>query len=112
MQQEKPRECCCECHGEVRVHVTVTCDCGGPIRPPKRPRPCCPPPPRCQPGTVDVPQPEPPPSAPAGAAPDPNRPPPGSGGEIPWFRGQIGTISRNGPVFGPRKDEFLPFLLI
>ncbi|TFW27723.1 hypothetical protein [Massilia horti] len=41
-----------------------------------------------------------------------NRPPPGSAGEIPWFRGQLAGILRDGPTFGPRKDEFVPFLFV
>lgn len=40
------------------------------------------------------------------------RPPPGSPAEIPWFRGKVADIRRKGPTFGPRKDEFLPYLLV
>jgi hypothetical protein len=40
------------------------------------------------------------------------KPPPGSPDELPWFRGKIGDTRRNGPRFGPRKDEFLPYLLV
>ncbi|MCW3843373.1 hypothetical protein ONA70_25030 [Micromonospora yasonensis] len=40
------------------------------------------------------------------------RPAVGSSAELPWFRGKIADINRNGPVFGPRKDEFLPYLLV
>jgi hypothetical protein len=42
----------------------------------------------------------------------PGRPTPGSPGELPWFQGKIADIVRNGPTFGPRKDEFLPYLLV
>src|SRR5262249_57849369 len=60
--QDKDRTghmCACGCHGEVKVHVTVTCDCGKPVKPPRRT--VCPPPPSVpQPGTVDVPQQTPP----------------------------------------------------
>jgi hypothetical protein len=31
---------------------------------------------------------------------------------MPWFRGKIKDILRNGPTFGPRKDEYLPYLMI
>ena len=72
------------------------------------------PPPRPQPGTVDVPQPDPPPTVPTGPTPPwhDGKPPPGDPGEIPWFRGQVNGINFKGPKFGPRKDEFLPYLLI
>jgi hypothetical protein len=40
------------------------------------------------------------------------KPPAGDPGEIPWFRGTAGGISFRGPKFGPRKDEFLPYLLV
>jgi hypothetical protein len=103
--------CGCSCHGEVKVRVTVRCECG---KPGKVPRPCCPPPEAYpQPGTADVPQ--PPPYHPGIADLPPwgqGKPPPGSPTEVPWFRGQIGNTRRNGPTFGPRKDEFLPYLLV
>jgi len=106
-------ECGCQCHREIVFHVNLTCDCGGPVRPP-RPKPCCPPPcPPPQPGVVDVPQP-PPYHAPT--SPDPTggtgRPPKDDPGEVPWYRGQVAGIQRNGPTFGPRKNEYLPYLLI
>src|SRR5262249_10214682 len=114
--QDKDRTghmCACGCHGEVKVHVTVTCDCGKPVKPPRRT--VCPPPPSVPPpGTVDVPQ-QPPPYKPGTSSPPRSRqgrPKPADPNEIPWFRGQIGTTRPKGPTFGPRKDEFLPYLLV
>ncbi len=43
---------------------------------------------------------------------DPKRPAPGSKGEIPWFNSTVTEMHRHGPRFGPRKHEFLPYLLI
>jgi hypothetical protein len=102
--------CTCPCHGEVKIRVSVRCECGK--RPPRPP--VCPPvdaqPP---PGTADLPQPplyHPPtlPIPPWGQG----KPPTGSPGELPWFQGKIADVQRNGPTFGPRKDEFLPYLLV
>jgi hypothetical protein len=31
---------------------------------------------------------------------------------MPWFHGQIRKILQDGPTFGPRKDEYLPFLFV
>jgi hypothetical protein len=112
--------CCCPCHPhEERCHHELRCRCGGPIVPPcgcgKGPHgPECPPPDgRPHPGTVELPQ-DPPPRFPT--YPEPPRstgkPPPGDPGEVPWFRGQVGGITVRGPKFGPRKDEFLPYLLV
>ena len=76
----------------------------------------CEPPPRCpDPGTVNIPQDTPPPHPSAGprtAGDDPARPPKNSPGEIGWFHGKVQKILRDGPQFGPRKDEFLPLLLM
>jgi hypothetical protein len=110
----RPIRCGCSCHGEAVVHVSLTCDCGKPIEP------CdgaiCPPPPQKeQPGIVDIPEQPPPFHPPTSDTPswkDPDRPPRGSVGEIPWFRGKLADLQRKGPTFGPRKDEFLPYLLI
>ncbi|HZT58308.1 MAG TPA: hypothetical protein VFA21_06715 [Pyrinomonadaceae bacterium] len=113
-RKHTPHECCCGCHGEVVVHVTTMCDCGKPVRPPRKPG-CCPPPDlEPTPGTVNLPQDEPPFHAPTSDLPPwkEGKPPAGDPGEVPWFRGQIGTIQRKGPRFGPRKDEFLPYLLV
>jgi len=122
VHERRKHECACECHGELKLHISVRCDCGRPICPPKRsecepcpPGPACPPPVRPDPpGVVRVPQPDPPPTF--GTSPQPpwtvGRPPEGDPGEIPWFIGQIGSIERKGPTFGPRKDEYLPFLVI
>ena len=118
----KPHWCACPCHREVACHHEPHCPCGGKI---VDPRACPPPPPDChppkcpppqtgpQPGTVDLPQ-TPPPHFPT--APEPpwrgDKPPAGDPAEIPWFRGKAGGISLRGPKFGPRKDEFLPYLLV
>jgi hypothetical protein len=113
--------CCCPCHRhEQHCHHEARCRCGGPIVPPCR---CgkgphdgeCPPPDRGpHPGTVELPQDTPPPHFPT--YPEPPRstgkPPAGDAAEVPWFRGQVGGITVRGPKFGPRKDEFLPYLLV
>lgn len=101
------------------MHPTTVCECGKPItRPPREcappPKPKCPPPElKPHPGTADMPQ-SPPPKPGVSRVPPwtVGRPPAGDPGEIPWFRNQIKNILRNGPTFGPRKDEFLPYLLI
>ena len=112
--------CQCSCHGNVTIHVTLTCDCGKPITPPhggecppKRPK-CPPPEVSTQPGTVTIQQQNPPPSIISSTIPSwtVGKPTAGSAGEIPWFTNQIGQVLRNGPQFGPRKDEYLPYLLI
>jgi hypothetical protein len=110
--------CHCSCHEKVAIHISMTCDCGKPIspppggQPPQRPT-CPPPPPKTHPGTVDVPQ-DPPPRPNTSNTPPwtVGKPPAGDPNQIPWFRGQINGIIRNGPKFGPRKDEYLPYLLI
>src|ERR1700726_1834700 len=107
--------CACPCHGNVTIHVALTCDCGKPVTPPqhecKPPKQTkCPPPElKPKPGTVDVPQ-APPPTIKTSNVPPwkEGRPKPGDPGEIPWFMGKVKEILRNGPTFGPRKDEFLP----
>jgi hypothetical protein len=65
-------------------------------------------------GTVDLPGAPDPPHPRSSEVPPwrQNRPAQGDPGEIPWFRGKIGDIRRKGPAFGPRKDEFLPYLLV
>ena len=108
--------CCCSCHKVIVIHENCICDCGGPIKPPCKPckppaeHPCPPPEHKCQPGTIDIPQ--PPPFHAPGTTTPPDKPSPGDPGEVPWFQGQINNIRRNGPTFGPRKDEYLPYLLI
>lgn len=117
MKQERyGKMCACQCHGTATIHTTIYCDCGKPITPPYCPpeRPTCPPPqPKPQPGTVDIPQP-PPFKAPTSSTPPwkEGKPEPGDPNEISWFRGKVGDIRRKGPRFGPRKDEYLPYLLI
>jgi hypothetical protein len=61
-----------------------------------------------------IPQNTPPPNPKTSPVPpwQQGKPQPGNPSEIPWFRGKIGDIQRNGPTFGPRKDEHLPFLVI
>jgi len=91
----------------VVAHDTKTCDCGKPVK-------CPPPNVTTQPGTIIIPQTTPPITVKTSNVPpwSIGRPPLGDPGEIPWFTGQIQNILKNGPVFGPRKDEFLPYLLI
>ncbi|GAB3401895.1 hypothetical protein NX774_13670 [Massilia agilis] len=111
----KAHPCRCSCHdqgGHAHQPCDRCCDAHGcgPSR-----QPTCPPPEHCPfPGTVELPQQEPPPKVKtAPQRPETvGRPPLGSAGEIPWFRGQLGGILRDGPTFGPRKDEFLPFLFV
>jgi hypothetical protein len=112
---------CGECHRcqdvcgcrQVTVRVRVECEDADAGRPGK-PGPECPPPQSKQPGIEDVPQNRPPYHPPVTGEPPwrSGRPPVGSPGELPWFRGKIGEISRKGPTFGPRKDEFLPYLVM
>jgi hypothetical protein len=104
--------CPCACHRDLNVRVSVSCDCGKGTGNP--PGPCCPPPRTpTPPGTVDLPQPPPPHPQTSDVPPwKQGRPPVGSPPEIPWFTGKIGETGRNGPTFGPRKDEFLPYLLV
>ncbi|MGA7317451.1 MAG: hypothetical protein WBX22_26170 [Silvibacterium sp.] len=113
--------CACDCHAhQVKVHLHPCCECGKPITPPKQkdcgpqktPK-CSPPKIKPQPGTVDVPQ-TPPPVIKTSKVPPwkEGKPTPGDSGEIPWFAGKIKDTLRNGPTFGPRKDEYLPFLAI
>jgi hypothetical protein len=115
--------CACPCHGNVTHHCEPRCSCGGRLVDPScRPR-CgpqdgpgetCPPPERePQPGTFDLPQ-TPPPHFPTAADPPwhQDRPPAGSTGELPWFKAKVRGATLGGPRFGPRKDEFLPYLLL
>jgi hypothetical protein len=92
----------------VVAHATQTCNCGKPVK--------CPPPNiTAQPGTIDIPQKVPPFTVNTSNVPpwkDGGKPPTGDPGQIQWFTGQIQKIMKNGPTFGPRKDEFLPYLLI
>jgi hypothetical protein len=110
---EKRYKCHCSCHdeGHVYEHPSHTCSCGKPI--PTKVE-CKPEPEACQPGVVQVPQDEPVPHPPISdeLPGSETRPPVGSAGEIPWFRGEINRTRFKGPRFGPRKDEFLPFLLL
>ncbi len=64
---------------------------------------------QAQPGTVDVPQPTPF-TGPVQTSGQPTLP---TGvNEVTWFGGQILGMTRNGPAFGPRKDAFLPWLVV
>src|SRR6266566_4736280 len=90
MKQETYRNlCACQCHGKVTIHATIICDCGKQLTPPPFKTPNDPTPPWTQ-----------------------GKPQPGDPSEVPWFRGQDGQVQRKGPRFGPRKDEYLPYLLI
>jgi hypothetical protein len=112
----RPVRCACRCHGRAVVHVDLVCDCGRPVVPCSADGDACPPQPgKPQPGIVDVPDHEPPFETHTDPVPiweDPDRPATGSPGEIPWFRGKLDDLTRNGPRFGPRKNEFLPYLLV
>jgi len=113
----KPVHCGCRCHGEAVVHVSLVCDCGRPVVHCGAGADSCPPPKtKPQPGIVDAPDQAEPPfdtrTTPTASWEDPDRPPSGSPGEIQWFRGRLDELRRKGPTFGPRKNEFLPFLLV
>lgn len=87
------------------------CGCGDPNRGRH-----CEPPPRCpDPGTGDVPQDQPPPKVridPTRPGQDPSRPPRNTPADQTWFRDRVRETMRDGPRFGPRKDEYLPYLLV
>jgi hypothetical protein len=112
--------CACTCHAGVTIHLSLQCDCGKPLTPVPEPecRPkkakCPPPPVNPQPGTVNIQQQNPPANVTTTPLPpwSQGKPPAGNAGEIPWFKNQINQTLRNGPRFGPRKDEYLPYLLI
>lgn len=55
---------------------------------------------------------DPPPSIGIDESGDDERPPKGTPGERGWFGGRIKDIERDGPKFGPRKNEYLPYLLV
>ena len=113
--QAKPVRCGCRCHGTAIVHVNLICDCGRPVVPYGDDDSCPLPPRKEQPGVVD-PRDQPDPFVPRTdrrpSWDDPERPPAGSPGEVPWFRGKVDEIRRKGPRFGPRKNEYLPYLLV
>src|SRR6185312_12554219 len=121
MKTAKPGyACACGCHPHlVKVHTSKCCDCGKPVTPPSQgceppKKPKCPPPKiKPQPGTVDVPQ-SPPPTINTSDTPiwKDGKPPAGDPGQIPWFKAKIKGTLLNGPTFGPRKDEYLPYLVI
>ena len=112
MKKTPPQEGARECHGDVEIRhceLNIRLSCGGP----GKPSPTCPPPEaRPQPGSVNIPQPPPFTTPTTREPPGTGHPPPGSPDEIPWFRGEIDAVRRKGPTFGPRKDEFLPFLVV
>ena len=114
---EHRSECRCECHrGPGKDEPCPRCGCRGPSRDCNGPRrEACPPPEACPfPGTVELPQDDPPPKF----TNEPKRPeladkpPRGDAAELPWFRNTIRRTLREGPTFGPRKDEYLPFLFM
>jgi hypothetical protein len=105
------RRCGCGCHD---TPPPAPCGCPRQGCPPK-PEPCPPPPVPSQPGVVEIPgvtqlpptittQPVPPWAT--------GKPPDGDPGRLPWFRGLVNDYGRKGPRFGPRKDEYLPYLLV
>ena len=69
--------------------------------------------PGCPPTDTPIPQP-PPPRFQSSAVPPwrEGRPPTGDPREMPWFQDKLAEIRRNGPRFGPRKDELLPFIVV
>lgn len=105
--------CCCACHRQQKPpppRPAQRCDCCECCEHGPPPNAACPaaPSPR-HPGTVDVPQDTPPPNF--GGTP-PTKPPEGDPIEIPWFKGELSGILREGPTFGKRADEDLPLLAI
>jgi hypothetical protein len=108
--------CRCGCHGGMVVHKDDCCSCGRPVCPPSgppKPKPCPPREAPPQPGTTDLPHPDPP-TFPTGPVPPwgEGRPPTGDPGQLPWFQGKVNDLRFKGPRFGPRKDEYLPYLFM
>ena len=102
---------CCQC-GCHATPPPSPCGCPRPGCPPKAP-PCPPPPTPAQPGVTELPHPDPPAITTLPVPPwATGKPPDGDPAQLPWFRGLVNDYGRKGPVFGPRKDEFLPYLLI
>jgi hypothetical protein len=70
----------------------------------------------CHEGTATLPPHDPPPEVSTGPGiPKPGtggRPGKGEPGERPWFHGQIRDLASGGATFGPRKDEYLPYLMM
>ena len=72
----------------------------------------CPPPDITpQPGTVDIPQPTGGFTGPVQVVGTVQTPPDGVN-QVNWFSSQVLNMTRNGPVFGPRKDAFLPWMVV
>jgi len=118
-------------HAKGQDSSTMRCaQCGRPLVPDgagegTKPGACCPgharhrgcePPPRCpDPGTADVPQDRPSPKVKITSTRpgrDGQRPPRNTPADQRWFRDQVRSTLTDGPRFGPRKDEYLPFLLV
>jgi hypothetical protein len=119
--------CPCPCHHAEHPKPTTghtpkpppACGCGDSCHrcggTPVDPR--CPPPPQpCDPRTVTLPPHDPPPHVHTGSGTDRpgtgDRPGKGEPGEGPWFRGQVKGIENGGATFGPRKNEYLPYLVM
>jgi hypothetical protein len=93
-----PKTCHDQCH-----------HCGGAPATPH-----CPPPPMpCHEGTATLPPHDPPPTVHT-EPPDVDKGRPGKGnpGETGWFGGRVKGIINGQPSFGPRKNEYLPYLLV
>jgi hypothetical protein len=117
--------CSCACHEPSHEHLAPAAPCGCGARcggacqqcGGTRSSPRCPPPPMpCHEGTVNLPPHAPPPSVGAGPGTEPpgsdGRPGKGQPGEGPWFSGRVKQIEKGPPSFGPRKNEYLPYLLL
>jgi hypothetical protein len=137
---QHPAQCPCECHcapfdqrrrdllkalglaaldgilgaSPVFAHASGICPCGEP-EPGVTPVACERPPFKTHDGSVYVPNKATPPKI-SGAQQSiwmgNGRPPKGDPAEAKWFQQQIANLSKNAPTFGPRKDEFLPNLLV
>ena len=83
--------------------------CGGA---PKRPH--CPPPPLpCHERTVTLPPHDPPPTVTTDPGDgDVGRPGKGDPGESGWFGTKVKGFDNGRPSFGPRKNEYMPYLLV
>lgn len=113
--------CTCACHDHPASPAPPTPEqpcaetcgkCGG-----TPPVAHCPPPPMpCHEGTANFPPHKPPPTVGTnGATPRAgtgDRPGQGAPGEGPWFGERVKAIGNTTPSFGPRKDEYLPYLLL
>ena len=121
-QHSRYGHCSCQCHHEKNPPAPPAGGCA-PLPPPCRDtchrcggaphRPHCPPPPLpCHDGTVTLPPHEPPPTVTIDPGDDGGRPGKGDPGEAGWFGTKVKGFDNGRPQFGPRKNEYLPYLVV